>query len=90
MAVKTADFERRCVSPVGLQDAIDALVASRRHGRSFVRYIVLQDRALKCIEFFTFVFSFSDTDHLAQKMLCEFMLKQKHKYVTRDGKKIIL
>ena len=37
MVVKTADFERQCVSPVGLQDAINTLVASRKNGRSFVR-----------------------------------------------------
>lgn len=37
MVVKTADYERKCVSPIGLQDAIDILVAERPHGRSFVR-----------------------------------------------------
>ena len=35
--VKTADFERQCVSPAGLQDAINVLVASTPRGRSFVR-----------------------------------------------------
>lgn len=38
MVVKTTDFERKCVSPVGLQYAIDVLVAGKAHGRSFVRY----------------------------------------------------
>ena len=37
MVVKTTDFERRCVRPEGLQTAIDALVASKPSGRSFVR-----------------------------------------------------
>lgn len=37
VAVKTADSERQCISPAGLQDAIDALVASKSRGRSFVR-----------------------------------------------------
>jgi len=37
MAVETTDFERRCVSPPGLQEAIDSLVTSTPKGRSFVR-----------------------------------------------------
>ena len=37
MVVKTTDFERKCVSPAGLQDTIDALVNSKPQGRSFVR-----------------------------------------------------
>lgn len=37
MVVKTEDFERKCVSPTGLQDAIDVLVAEKPNGRSFVR-----------------------------------------------------
>ena len=40
MVVKTADYERECVSPEGLQAAIDSLVASTAQGRSFVRYTV--------------------------------------------------
>ena len=37
--VRTADFERQCVSPVGLQSEIDKLVAQFPKGRSFVRYV---------------------------------------------------
>jgi phosphoacetylglucosamine mutase len=37
MVVKTTDFERHCLSPEGLQDAIDILVASKPCARSFVR-----------------------------------------------------
>jgi phosphoacetylglucosamine mutase len=36
-AITTADAERRCVTPAGLQDAIDAAVAGYDRGRSFVR-----------------------------------------------------
>uniref|UniRef100_A0A1B6KB84 Phosphoacetylglucosamine mutase n=1 Tax=Graphocephala atropunctata TaxID=36148 RepID=A0A1B6KB84_9HEMI len=35
--ITTTDAERRCVTPVGLQDRIDALVAQYPCGRSFVR-----------------------------------------------------
>lgn len=37
--VKTTDAERVCVSPPGLQAAIDKLVVTFSKGRSFVRYI---------------------------------------------------
>lgn len=37
MVVKTTDFERKCVNPIGLQAAVDVLVANKPHGRSFVR-----------------------------------------------------
>lgn len=37
MVVETTDFERQCVSPSGLQEAIDSLVTSTPKGRSFVR-----------------------------------------------------
>ena len=36
-AVKTADAERRVVTPAGLQERIDELVANYQDGRSFVR-----------------------------------------------------
>ena len=36
-AITTADAERRCVAPAGLQDAIDALVAKVPRGRAFAR-----------------------------------------------------
>ena len=36
-AISTTDAERRCVSPVGMQDAIDAAVGKYGRGRSFVR-----------------------------------------------------
>ncbi len=39
--VKTTDFERRCVSPVGLQDEIDGLVQKTPCGRSFIRYLYM-------------------------------------------------
>ncbi|XP_051909391.1 phosphoacetylglucosamine mutase isoform X2 [Hippocampus zosterae] len=35
--IDTTDAERRAVSPAGLQDAIDTLVAKYRHARAFVR-----------------------------------------------------
>ncbi len=35
--VTTADFERKCVTPAGLQEAIDAAVKDVPSGRSFVR-----------------------------------------------------
>ena len=35
--VKTANAERTCTAPAGLQAAIDAEVAKVTHGRSFVR-----------------------------------------------------
>lgn len=35
--IKTADAERKCVAPEGLQKKIDELAASYKHGRSFVR-----------------------------------------------------
>ena len=36
-AVTTADAERRVVTPAGLQERIDELVANYQDGRSFVR-----------------------------------------------------
>lgn len=39
MVVKTTDFERKCVSPEGLQREIDCLVAQFSKGRSFVRLV---------------------------------------------------
>lgn len=35
--ITTADAERKCVTPVGLQERIDQLVAQYQRGRSFVR-----------------------------------------------------
>lgn len=35
--VMTANAERQCVTPAGLQDAIDRVVLNYPHGRSFVR-----------------------------------------------------
>lgn len=35
--IKTADAERKCVSPLGLQDKIDQLAGKYQNGRSFVR-----------------------------------------------------
>lgn len=35
--VQTADAERKCVTPEGLQERIDALVGKYTNGRSFVR-----------------------------------------------------
>lgn len=35
--IKTTDAERKCVSPVGLQDKIDMLVVNYTKGRAFVR-----------------------------------------------------
>ena len=35
--ITTTDAERRCVTPVGLQEQIDLLVAKYASGRSFVR-----------------------------------------------------
>lgn len=35
--ITTADAERKCVTPAGLQDAIDEVVAKYPRGRSFVR-----------------------------------------------------
>nr|QEV87526.1 phosphoacetylglucosamine mutase [Locusta migratoria manilensis] len=35
--IKTADAERKCVSPLGLQDRIDELVSQYPSGRAFVR-----------------------------------------------------
>jgi hypothetical protein len=40
MVVKTADFERICTAPEGLQLEIDKLVSKISKGRSFVRYIM--------------------------------------------------
>ena len=37
MKVQTADCERRCVAPEGLQEEINRLVAQVARGRSFVR-----------------------------------------------------
>ena len=37
-AVKTADAERLCIKPDGLQQQIDDLVKQYSRGRSFVRY----------------------------------------------------
>ncbi len=37
MVVKTTDFDRKCTSPEGLQEQIDALVFQETGGRSFVR-----------------------------------------------------
>lgn len=36
--ISTTDAERRCVTPAGLQERIDQLVAQYPKGRSFVRY----------------------------------------------------
>lgn len=41
--VKTTDAERVCVSPPGLQAAIDQLVVTFLKGRSFVRCITASD-----------------------------------------------
>jgi len=35
--ITTTDAERRCVTPIGLQEKIDALVGKYRSGRAFVR-----------------------------------------------------
>lgn len=40
MAIKTADFERMCTAPEGLQLEIDKLVSNISKGRSFVRYVM--------------------------------------------------
>lgn len=40
MVVKTADFERICTAPEGLQLEIEKLVSKISKGRSFVRYIM--------------------------------------------------
>ena len=37
--IKTTDAERKCVSPNGLQERVDASVKKYRNGRSFVRYM---------------------------------------------------
>ena len=37
--ITTTDAERKCVTPVSLQDKIDELVALYPKGRSFVRYV---------------------------------------------------
>ena len=39
--IETTDAERVCVKPVGLQDAINSIVAKFKDGRSFVRYVLL-------------------------------------------------
>lgn len=36
--IKTANAERQCISPEGLQDEIDKVVSQYNRGRSFVRY----------------------------------------------------
>ncbi len=38
MSIKTADFARVCLEPVGLQAEIDRLVGAAPQGRAFVRY----------------------------------------------------
>lgn len=35
--ISTTDAERKCVTPAGLQDEIDKIVAKYQRGRSFVR-----------------------------------------------------
>lgn len=40
MVVKTADFERICTAPEGLQLEINKHVSKISKGRSFVRYII--------------------------------------------------
>ena len=40
MVVKTADFERMCTAPEGLQLEINNLISKVPKGRSFVRYIM--------------------------------------------------
>lgn len=37
--ITTTDAERRCVTPAGLQERIDALVAKYNSARAFVRYV---------------------------------------------------
>lgn len=39
--ITMTDAERRCVTPVGLQDKIDKVVSQYRKGRSFVRYNII-------------------------------------------------
>lgn len=38
-SITTTDAERYCVSPKGLQERINSIVAKYHKGRSFVRYI---------------------------------------------------
>ena len=42
--VTTADAERQCVTPAGLQDDINALVAKQPQGRAFVRSVNNENR----------------------------------------------
>lgn len=45
--ITTADVERRCVTPTGLQQAIDDLVSLVPNGRSFVRSVKTSERYCK-------------------------------------------
>ena len=47
MSIKTADFARTCVEPVGLQAELDQLVGATLQGRAFVRY--LQGGLVVCV-----------------------------------------
>lgn len=38
--ITTTNAERQCVTPIGLQDEIDKVVANYSKGRSFIRYFV--------------------------------------------------
>ena len=68
--VTTTDVERKCVTPLGLQAAIDKLVAQVNCGRSFVRLLF----TCMCMLWFTIIVF---TDHLGLKTLLEFMLRQR-------------
>ncbi len=61
--IQTADAERKAVSPQGLQDEIDKLVANYSSGRSFVRPSGTEDVVR--------VYSEADTQANADKLAVE-------------------
>ncbi|CAH0401646.1 unnamed protein product [Chilo suppressalis] len=62
-AISTTDAERRCTSPEGLQNRIDALVAKYKSGRSFVRPSGTEDVVR--------VYAEADTSKSADKLASE-------------------
>ncbi|KAK9501943.1 hypothetical protein O3M35_012571 [Rhynocoris fuscipes] len=61
--IKTADAERKCVSPEGLQDKIDEIVKNYKQGRSFVRPSGTEDVVR--------VYSEAETQEAADKLAIE-------------------
>ena len=64
VVVTTTDAERRVVTPAGLQDGVDALVAKYTKGRSFVRPSGTED----CVRVYSEAATRGEADNLNREV----------------------